>query len=58
MISTPVSNKAVIVDTSRSPHAQLKAVPMNNINLEEGFWQSRVRTIQVETLISQYRLLE
>ncbi len=52
------SNRAVIVDTSHSPHSLLRPVPINCISLEKGFWQSRVQIVQTETLNTQYLLLE
>ena len=48
----------IVVDTSHSPHARLKPVPMTAVNLTDQFWAPR-RRINVEaTIPSQYRLLE
>ena len=57
-MNTRISNQAVIVDTSHSPYARLKPVPMNNIVLDKGFWEPRVNTTQTATLNTQYALLK
>jgi DUF1680 family protein len=49
---------AVIVDTSRSPHARLKPVPLTAVTLTDDFWAPRLRLNRQVTLPSQYRLLE
>jgi hypothetical protein len=53
--STP---SAVIVDTSHSPHAHLKPVPLTAVTLIDDFWAPRLRLNRQVTLPSQYRLLE
>jgi len=49
---------AVVVDTSRSPHACLWPVPLAAVTLADGFWAPRRRVNREVTLPSQYRLLE
>ena len=49
---------AVIVDTSRSPHARLRPVPLTAVTLADGFWAERRRVNREVTLPSQYRQLE
>jgi DUF1680 family protein len=48
----------VVVDTSRSPHALLRPLPLTGVRLSDGFWEPRRRTNREETLPSQYRHLE
>jgi DUF1680 family protein len=52
------SDIAVIVDTSQSTFSRLKPVLIDTIVLEEGFWQSRVHILEIETLNNQFLLLE
>jgi len=47
-----------VVDTSRSPHARLRPVPVEAVRLEDGFWAPRLETLRRATLPSQHRLLE
>ncbi len=49
---------AVLVDTSRSPYARLKPVPLTAVTLADDFWAPRRRTNREVTLPAQYRLLE
>ncbi len=49
---------AVIVDTTRSPHARLRPVPMDAVRLEDNFWEPRRRINRETTLPSQYKHLE
>ncbi len=48
----------VVVDTSHSPYARLKPVPLNAVTLTDGFWAPRLRINREVTIPSQYRLLE
>lgn len=48
----------VVVDTSRSPHARLRPLPLTGVRLSDGFWEPRRRTNREETLPAQYRHLE
>ncbi len=48
----------IVVDTSNSPHAYLRPVPITSVRLADAFWQPR-RVINREvTLAAQYRHLE
>ncbi len=48
----------VIVDTSNSPHARLRPLPLTDVRIADGFWEPRRRVNREETLPSQYRHLE
>ena len=50
--------KCVIVDTSRSPYAKLKPVPVNSIKLNDVFWRPRIETLRKVTLLAVYEQLE
>jgi DUF1680 family protein len=52
------THRAVIVDTSNSPHARLKPVPLTAVSLADSFWAPRLRINAEVTLPDQYRLLE
>jgi DUF1680 family protein len=54
----PSLNIATPVDTSRSPHARLKPVPLTAVRLEDGFWAPRLRINREVTLPAQFRQLE
>ena len=47
-----------VVDTSKSPYAKLRPVPIENVHLEDSFWSPRISIIHEETLLSQYRIFE
>ena len=47
-----------IVDTSRSPYAQLRPVPLDAVTLRDEFWAPRLRINREVTLPSQYQQLE
>jgi len=47
-----------VVDTSRSPFAKLRPVPVESVHLEDDFWAPRLRILREVTLPAQYRLLE
>ena len=49
---------SVVVDTSRSPHAHLKPLPLIDVRLLDGLWEPRRRVNRKVTLPSQYDLLE
>ncbi len=49
---------AVVIDTSRSPHARLHSVPVNAVTLTDAFWAPRLETNRTVTLPSQHRHLE
>lgn len=48
---------AVIVDTTNSPFASLRPVPIDAVTLQDAFWAPRLRINREVTLPSQYRLL-
>jgi len=52
------SHRCVVVDTSKSPFARLKPVPVDAVKLEDRFWAPRLETLRRITLPSQYELLE
>jgi len=49
---------ARVVDTSRSPYAKLRPVPVGATRLEDGFWAPRLELLRKATLPSQHSLLE
>lgn len=49
---------AVVVDTSSSPHARLRPVPVPAVTLADPFWAPRLETLREVTLPAQYRSLE
>ncbi|MBN1136296.1 MAG: glycoside hydrolase family 127 protein [Anaerolineae bacterium] len=48
----------IVVDTSVSPAARLKPVPLTAVTLADEFWAPRRRINREVTIPSQYRLLE
>ncbi|MBM4460384.1 MAG: hypothetical protein FJ011_21915 [Chloroflexi bacterium] len=48
----------IIVDTSGSPHARLKPVPLTAVTLADAFWTPRRQLLRDATLPSQFKLLE
>ena len=48
----------VLVDTSNSPWARLKPVPIESVKLEDSFWAPRLEVLRRTTLRSQYELME
>lgn len=53
-----MNTNAVVVDTSQSPHARLKPVPVNAVTLDDAFWAPRLKINREVTLPSQYRQCE
>lgn len=49
--------QSVVVDTSASPNAKLRAVPVAAVTIENDFWSPRRRVNREATLPSQYRQL-
>ena len=47
-----------VVDTSRSPHARLRPLPLDAVSLADDFWEPKRRINREVTLPSQYRHLE
>ena len=52
------SHNAVLVDSAKSPYAQLKPVSMSNIALADGFWRTRQLNNDHVTIPTQFQLLE
>ena len=50
--------RAVIVDTTSSPFARLRPVPVSSVRLEDGFWAPRLERLVKVTLPTQHELLE
>src|SRR5262245_6040814 len=48
------NSAAFVVDTSRSPRAQLRPVSVRDVRLTDSFWQPRLRTTRQVTIHSQY----
>src|SRR5450432_274897 len=48
----------VVVDTSQSPHALLKPVPIDQVKLDDRFWSPRLKTNREVTIPSQYQQCE
>lgn len=51
-------DRSVVVDTSKSPHAKLRPIPISAVKLRDRFWQPRLVTLQEVTLPTQYELME
>lgn len=49
---------AFVVDTSRSPHARLRPVPIEAIRLMDGFWAPRLEANRRAAIPQMFRLLE
>ena len=49
---------SVVVDTSASPNARLRPVPLTAVKLTESFWAPRLRINRDVTLPTQHQLLE
>jgi len=54
----PAPSSALVVDTSHSPYARLRPVPLTAVTLTDAFWSPRRRILREVTLPSQYDLLE
>ncbi len=55
----PVTNRqqSFVVDTSKSPHARLRPVPVGAVSIEDMFWAPRMRVNREATIPSQYQQL-
>ena len=53
-----MSPQTFVVDTSQSPFAKLRPVPVENVHLQDDFWAPRLQMLRDITLPSQYRLCE
>jgi len=49
---------AFVVDTSNSPFAKLRPVPVENVHLEDSFWAPRRKTLRRVTLQKQHQIIE
>ncbi|MFA0774143.1 MAG: hypothetical protein KEFWMYNX_002179, partial [Candidatus Fervidibacter sp.] len=45
-----MADRSVVVDTSKSPHAKLRPVPIRAVKLRDRFWQPRLVALQEITL--------
>jgi hypothetical protein len=54
----PARPYPIIVDTTHSPYARLKPVPLTTVKLTDEFWAPRIKLNREVTLLAQYRLLE
>jgi len=45
---------SVIVDTAQSPHAKLRPMPLSDVTLKGGFWESRLTQVREVTLRQQW----
>jgi len=52
------SGNTFVVDTTKSPYAKLRPVPIEDVHLEDSFWAPRISMLREKTLPSQYRILE
>jgi len=52
------NSRAFVVDTSHSPYAKLRPIPVDAVRLEDSFWAPRLRLLREVTLPTQYQLLE
>jgi len=48
----------IVVDTTHSPHARQRPVPITAVTLTDEFWSPRLRINRQVTLPAQYRLLQ
>src|SRR5579862_2131076 len=58
MITHGHAGRVAVVDTSRSPYARLRPVPVDAVTLDDAFWEPRREINRTTTLPSQYRLCE
>ena len=47
-----------VVDTTNSPYAKLRPVPIENVHLEDSFWAPRISMIREKTIPSQHEIIE
>ncbi|MEM2351610.1 MAG: glycoside hydrolase family 127 protein [Thermoproteota archaeon] len=53
-----MGTKPIIVDTTLSPFAKLKPVPLTNVKLKDAFWAPRIELLLTSTLPVIYNKLE
>lgn len=51
-------NKSYVVDTTNSPQARLRPVPIDAVRLQDSFWAPRLRLLREVTMSTQYQLME
>jgi hypothetical protein len=56
--TAPATRVAVVVDTTASPNAAHRPVPLGNVRLSDAFLAPRLRTNREVTIPSQFRYLE
>jgi DUF1680 family protein len=56
-MTVSTATRPVVVDTSRSPFARLRPVPLDAVEIADAFWEPRQRRNREATLPSQYQLL-
>jgi DUF1680 family protein len=57
-MATEIRTRAVIVDTSASPHARLRPVAVSDVRLSDPIWEPRRRLTTERTIPEQHALLE
>ena len=50
--------RGVVVDTSKSAHAQLRPTPIDAVSINDTFWAPRIRKNREATLPSQLITVE
>lgn len=51
-------DRSIVVDTTKSPHAKLRSIPIGAVKLNDRFWRPRLQALQEITLLTQYDLME
>jgi hypothetical protein len=57
-VSNQTLNNPLIIDTTRSPYARLRPVPLTAVTLNDQFWAWRLRLLRQVILPSQYQQCE
>jgi len=52
------SGNTFVADTTDSPYAKLRPLPIENVYLEDSFWMPRISMLRERTLPSQHRIIE
>ena len=52
------SGNTFVTDTTNSPYAKLRPVPIENVHLEDSFWAPRISVLCEKTLPTQHRIIE
>ena len=56
--TSPADGRGIVVDTSGSPHARLRPVPVGAVKLRPGFWRDRLAVNAQVTLRHEFEQLE